>query len=105
MKKLTFTILVVFLVLYSSFAQTGKLEVGMKAPEWMFTDADKKEFTMDSWAGKVLQVNYVDPDVSDMNDTFNDAVNKAKMLTRQLTRNFLRVLELLTVNRHGSPTV
>ena len=54
-----------------------KLDVGMKAPEWMFTDADKKEFTMDSWAGKVLQINYVDPDESDLNDPFNDAVNKA----------------------------
>jgi len=27
------------------------LEVGMKAPDWKFTDAQRVEFTMDSWAG------------------------------------------------------
>jgi predicted transcriptional regulator len=71
--------------LVSVYGQTGKLEVGMKAPEWVFTDADKNEFTMDSWAGKVLQVNYVDPDVSDLNDPLNDAIKKAKDVDNRIT--------------------
>ncbi len=103
MKKLTFTILVVFLVLYSSFAQTGKLEVGMKAPEWMFTDADKKEFTMDSWAGKVLQVNYVDPDISDMNDTFNDAVNKAEDVDKTINKEFFKGMGIVDCKSTWKP--
>ena len=40
----------------------------------MFTDANKKEFTMDSWAGKVLQVNYVDPDEQDLNEAYNEVL-------------------------------
>lgn len=58
------------------FAQDA-LQVGMKASNWSFPDANGKMFTMDSWAGKVLQVNYVDPDESELNEPFNDAVKKA----------------------------
>jgi predicted transcriptional regulator len=76
MKKLLFTLLLAAFILPFAASQ-GKLEVGKKAPEWVLTDADKKEFTMNSWPGKVLQVNYVDPDNDDLNDPFNDAINKA----------------------------
>ena len=55
---------------------TGKLEVGMQAPEWIFNDSDGKDFTMEFWKGKILQINYVDPDESEMNETFNDAIKK-----------------------------
>jgi predicted transcriptional regulator len=90
MKKLILTIFIASLTVISSFSQNGKLEVGMKAPDWVFTDADKKEFTMDSWAGKVLQINYVDPDESDMNDPFNDAVNKAADVDKIINRDFFK---------------
>ena len=90
MKKLIFTILFISLAATSSFAQSGKLEVGMKAPEWVFTDADKAEFTMESWAGKVLQVNYVDPDESDLNDTFNDAIDKAADIDKIINKDFFK---------------
>lgn len=66
------------------------LEVGMKAPEWMFTDADKKEFTMNSWPDKVLQINYVDPDESDLNDSFNDAIKKATDVDKTLSKDFFK---------------
>lgn len=92
MKKLIITLFSLMLIIPLLTAQTGKLQVGMKAPEWVFTDADKKEFTMDSWQGKVLQVNYVDPDESDLNDLFNDAVNKAadvdKIIDREKFKGF-----------------
>jgi predicted transcriptional regulator len=92
MKKLIFTLFLVLTIITSLIAQTGKLEVGMKAPEWTFTDADKKEFTMNSWPGKVLQINYVDPDESDLNDSFNDAVDKAtdvdKIIDKELFKGF-----------------
>ncbi len=86
MKKLLFTLLLAALVLPYATAQ-GKLEVGQKAPEWVLPDADKKEFTMNTWPGKVLQINYVDPDESDLNDAFNDAVNKATDVDKIISEN------------------
>lgn len=91
MKKLTLSLLVSILALTYGFSQSGvKLEVGKKAPDWMFTDADKKEFTMNTWAGKVLQLNYVDPDESDLNDAFNDAVKKATDVDKTLSKDLFK---------------
>lgn len=89
MKKLIFTLLLAAFILPYAASQ-GKLEIGKKAPEWVFTDADKKEFTMNSWPGKVLQINYVDPDESDLNDTFNDAVNKATDVDKVIDREYFK---------------
>jgi predicted transcriptional regulator len=87
MKKMIISFVFSLFTLAGIFGQQNvKLAVGMKAPEWMFTDADKKEFTMNSWAGKVLQVNYVDPDESDLNDAFNDAVKKATDVDKTLSK-------------------
>lgn len=88
MKKLNFTLLILLITLFSSTGQNVKLKVGMNAPDWTFTDADGKEFTMDSWKGQVLQVNYVDPDVSDLNDPVNDAIKKAKDIDKTIGPNF-----------------
>ncbi len=74
--KTVLALLLVFFLSALIMAQT-KLEVGMNASDWMFEDADGKDFTMEEWAGMVLQVNYVDPDESEMNEPFNDAVKKA----------------------------
>ena len=90
MKKLIFTLFLTLMALTSLIAQAGKLEVGMKAPEWTFTDADKKEFTMGSWPGKVLQINYVDPDESDLNDPFNDAIDKATDVDKIINKDFFK---------------
>jgi predicted transcriptional regulator len=89
MKKLLFSLLLAAFILPYAASQ-GKLEVGKKAPEWVFTDADKKEFTMNSWPGKVLQINYVDPDESDLNDGFNDAVNKATDVDKIIDQNYFK---------------
>lgn len=88
MKKLNLTLLVLMVAMFTAFGQNVKLKVGMKAPNWTFTDADGKEFTMDSWPGKVLQINYVDPDVSDLNDPVNDAIKKAKDVDKTIGENF-----------------
>ena len=90
MKKLISTLFFTLVAITSILAQTGKLEVGTKAPEWMFTDADKQEFTMNSWPGKVLQINYVDPDESDLNDTFNDAIDKAADVDKRINKDFFK---------------
>jgi len=91
MKKMIFSLLFTALAVISAHGQTAKkLEVGMKAPDWVFTDADKKEFTMESWPGKVLQINYVDPDESDLNDTFNDAVKKATDVDSTLSKDLFK---------------
>jgi predicted transcriptional regulator len=91
MKKLIFTLLFISLGAISIYGQTGfQLSVGTKAPEWSFTDADGKAFTMNSWAGKVLQVNYVDPDEQDMNEPFNDAVKKAKDVDKRINADLFK---------------
>jgi predicted transcriptional regulator len=87
MKKMIFTLIFSAFTFTCIFGQQNvKLAVGMKAPDWMFTDADKKEYTMSSWAGKVLQVNYVDPDESELNEPFNEAVNKAIDVDKRISR-------------------
>ena len=62
----------------------------MKAPGWKFLDADKKEFTMNSWPGKVLQINYVDPDEQDLNEPFNEAVNKAADIDKRINKDYFK---------------
>ncbi len=90
MKKLIFTLSLFLLVFISAFSQSPGLEVGMKASEWTFPDANKNEFTMDSWAGKVLQINYVDPDESDLNDPFNDAIDKAADIDKRINKDYFK---------------
>jgi len=85
MKKLIFTIILTSFAATALYGQNGvMLAVGMKAPEWMFKDESKKEFTMNSWAGKVLQVNYVDPDEKDLNEPFNEAIDKAVKVDKRI---------------------
>lgn len=77
MKKTVF-ILAAILFLFGSPAMADKLQADMKATDWSFKDADDKVFTMGTWAGKVMMINYVDPDESDLNEHFTDAMKKAK---------------------------
>ena len=77
MKKTIF-ILAAILFLFGSPAMADKLQADMKATDWSFKDADDKVFTMGTWAGKVMMINYVDPDESDLNEHFTDAMKKAK---------------------------
>lgn len=55
-----------------------ELQVGKQASEWAFEDSGGKLYSMASWDGKVLLINYVDPDESDLNEHFTDAMKKAK---------------------------
>lgn len=63
---------------WSSTGSAEELMAGMKASDWSFKDSEGNAFSMASWDGKVLLVNYVDPDESDLNDHFTDAMKKAK---------------------------
>jgi predicted transcriptional regulator len=75
----TIVAVTVFSVLLGSFpAFAEELQVGMQASDWAFKDAEGKIYNMASWQGRVLLINYVDPDVSDLNDHFTDAMKKAK---------------------------
>lgn len=76
--KRMMVLLIVGCVFWGQLALGEELQVGMKASDWSFKDADGKVFTMESWSGKVLVVNYVDPDESDLNEHFTDALKKAK---------------------------
>ncbi|MCU0409255.1 MAG: YtfJ family protein [Bacteroidales bacterium] len=87
MKKRIFALTISIFALAGLYGQGDvKLAVGMKAPDWMFTDAQKQEFTMKSWEGKALQINYVDPDESELNEPFNEAVNKAIDVDKRISR-------------------
>lgn len=77
MKRFYLLLTVVFLLCGSPVSAID-LRADMEAPDWSFKDADDNVFSMDSWAGKVLVVNYVDPDESDLNEHFTDALKKAK---------------------------
>jgi hypothetical protein len=70
--------LVGVVLFWSSMGSAESLMAGMKASEWSFKDSEGKDFSMASWAGKVLFVNYVDPDESDLNEHLSDAMKKAK---------------------------
>lgn len=84
MKKLIFTLFLTLISIASLIAQTSGLEVGQKAPEWILTDASRKQFTMNSWEGRVLQVNYVDPDEQDLNEAYNEALDKAVKVDKRI---------------------
>ena len=59
-------------------AAAEELQVGMEASDWSFKDTKGQFHSMASWEGKVLLINYVDPDESDLNEHFTDAMKKAK---------------------------
>jgi predicted transcriptional regulator len=104
MKKLILSILCSTLSVSLVYSQAGvQLTVGVKAQEWKFTDADKKESTMNSWEGKVLQVNYVDPDVSDLNDTFNDAIKKATDVDKRIPRDLFKGIGIVDCKSTWKP--
>jgi predicted transcriptional regulator len=87
MKKMIIFLVLSLFTLSGIFGQQNvKLAVGMKAPKWMFTDSEKKEFTMDTWAGKVIQINYVDPDETELNEPYNEALNKAIDVDKRISR-------------------
>ena len=67
----------IYLYLGAFLFSQSSLEVGMLASKWAFSDADGNIFTMENWSEKILQINYVDPDESEMNEEFNDRVKKA----------------------------
>jgi uncharacterized protein len=78
-RKLLMVLSLMGVVLFwSSLASAEALMAGMKASDWSFKDSEGKAFSMASWDGKVLLVNYVDPDESDLNEHFTDAMKKAK---------------------------
>lgn len=104
MKKNFFSIIAVVTTLLFTFnlsAQT--LEVGKKAPDWLFQDSERKEFSMNSWSGKVMQINYVDPDVSDLNDPFNDAINKATDIDKTIDQNFFKGIGIVDCKSTWKP--
>jgi len=104
MKKTSLTLILLASVLPFAFSQNGQMiKVGTKAPDWLFQDADRKEFSMNSWTGKVLQINYVDPDVSDLNDPFNDAVNKATDKDKTLDKNLFKGMGIVDCKSTWKP--
>jgi predicted transcriptional regulator len=76
MKKF-FLSLAAVMFLFGLPALAAELKVGMKATDWSYKDAEGKVYTMESWSGKVLLINYVDPDAADLNEHFTDAMKKA----------------------------
>ncbi len=104
MKKMIIILVISIFTVPGIFAQGNvKLAVGVKAPDWMFTDSEKKEFTMNSWAGKVMQINYVDPDESELNEPFNEAVNKAVDVDKRITRDLFKGIGIVDCKSTWKP--
>jgi predicted transcriptional regulator len=66
------------MLFWSSMGSAESLMAGSKASDWSFKDSEGKDFSMASWDGRVLLINYVDPDESDLNEHISDAMKKAK---------------------------
>ncbi len=77
MKNLFFLLVLLGFTCNGAFA-ANPLQVGDTAPDWSFKDSADKVFTMATWPNKVLLINYVDPDESEANDPFNEAMSKAR---------------------------
>jgi predicted transcriptional regulator len=63
---------------WSPPSTAADLAVGMAAPDMGFEDSDGRVHRLDRWRGKVLLVNYTDPDEADLNEHFTDAMKRAK---------------------------
>jgi predicted transcriptional regulator len=87
MKKIVLVLAAVGLFL-TQVVFAEELKVGMQASDWSFKDAKGNIYTMESWSGKVLLVNYVDPDKKDLNEHFTDAMKKAKDEGRLTDENY-----------------
>ncbi len=87
MKRMILTLLAV-MVVATGAAGAGELMPGQAASEWSFPDADGNMYTMENWAGKVLLINYVDPDEADVNDHYTDAMKAAKEEGRLKTESY-----------------
>lgn len=90
MKKTALTILIAVMASFFVNAQTSKLKVGDPVPKWVLPNAKKVDYSMDTWEGKVLQINYVDPDVSDLNDPFNDVIDEATDIDKTIDKNYFK---------------
>lgn len=104
MKRVLFIIVLTAFLLPNAVSQ-AKLEVGKPAPGWSLPDASKKEFTMNSWPGKVLQVNYVDPDNEDLNEPFNEAINKAVDIDKIIDRDHFKGFGIVDLKSTKLPNV
>ncbi len=90
MKKIILALLIVAVPVLIVNGQKGKLEVGKPVPKWVLPNASKVDHSMDTWKGKVLQINYVDPDVSDLNDPFNDVIDKAADIDKIIDKEYFK---------------
>ena len=72
------SLLLVSLFFTCTTVMAAPLQVGDVAPDWSFKEATDASFTMASWPDKVLLINYVDPDESELNEPFNEAMRAAR---------------------------
>ena len=103
MKKSIITLLIMATMVFVTNAQNGKLEVGKAVPKWVLKIAAKVDHSMDTWKGKVLQINYVDPDISDLNDPFNDAIDKATDIDKRIDKEYFRGFGIIDTKSRWKP--
>ena len=104
MKKLIIIALMLSFGLVAVTAQDLKIEVGKKVPEWVFPDANGQDYSMDTWKGKVLQINYVDPDEEALNDHFNDAIDKATDVDKIIDSDYFKGFGIVDTKSTWKPT-
>lgn len=104
MKKFIMISLLLSFTLMAINAQDMKIEVGKKVPEWVLPDANGLDHSMDTWKGKVLQINYVDPDEESLNDHFNDAVDKATDVDKIIDSEYFKGFGIVDTKSTWKPT-
>ena len=79
MKKAVFVVLLA-LVWAVSVAGAAELKVGDKTPDFRLKDSTGKEYSLEDprFTGKVLYIQYVDPDEKDTNNHVEDALKKER---------------------------
>ncbi len=102
MKRQLFFLLVSCFIFVSNLnASDDRLEVGKKVPAWLFS-GDEKDYSLDSWPGRIAIANYVDPRFPDQGDEVADALKNA-VLDRKLSLKLYQPVAIINCDTTWQP--
>ena len=90
-----------FFIIPELNASNDVLQVGKQVPPWVF-DGDGKNYQLDSFPGKMLILDYVDPRYGDIGDEAIAAIKKA-VKDKHLTLNIYQPVVIVNSNASWLP--
>ena len=81
--------------------QAYRLEVGKKVPGWFFP-ADEKEYSLDSWPGRIVIINYVDLRFHEQGNEVAEALKNA-VLEGKLSLKLYQPVALINCDKTWHP--